>query len=345
MTHDQARLYEQLVESSSGAGRELGRQLRLSQEELHTGLAGLRELGLVVADPLDPSEVTVLPPDLALEVLIRRKEDELHRVRARAAQLGERHRRAADPRHERKLIEIVRGADQIDTRVRLLERQARYRLDVLSTPPYAGRFVPMAEELGVLERGVHSRVIYSRQALEQDGAVETLEQLRAAGEEARIAAQVPMKLLLVDGETALIPLSPDPQGQAAIVVHPGGLLDALSTLFEMLWARSRPYLGAELALRPLGLDKQERQLLALLAGGLKDETVARHLGLSLRTVRRRIAALMEWAGATTRFEAGYLLGSLAPDSRSASGGERPPPTPGEPNSPATTGLPGQRREP
>ncbi|MFI6494765.1 hypothetical protein [Streptomyces sp. NPDC050564] len=54
--------------------------------------------------------------------------------------------------------------------------------------------------------------------------------------------------------------------------------------------------------------RTQRQLLHLLTSGLKDEAAARHLGLSLRTVRRRIAALMDRTGANTRFQAGYLLG-------------------------------------
>jgi hypothetical protein len=41
-----------------------------------------------------------------------------------------------------------------------------------------------------------------------------------------------------------------------------------------------------------------------LTSGLKDEAAARYLGLSLRTVRRRIAALMDRTGANTRFQAG-----------------------------------------
>ena len=49
---------------------------------------------------------------------------------------------------------------------------------------------------------------------------------------------------------------------------------------------------------------QDAHLLALMAAGLKDEVVARQLGLSLRTVRRRIARLMDELGADTRFQAG-----------------------------------------
>ena len=45
-------------------------------------------------------------------------------------------------------------------------------------------------------------------------------------------------------------------------------------------------------------------MLELMAAGLKDEIVARRLGLSTRTLRRRIAGVMRELGADTRFQAG-----------------------------------------
>jgi DNA-binding NarL/FixJ family response regulator len=51
-------------------------------------------------------------------------------------------------------------------------------------------------------------------------------------------------------------------------------------------------------------EEERKRTLELLALGGKDEAVARHLGVSLRTVRRRVADLLEELGATTRFQAG-----------------------------------------
>ncbi|WP_250280907.1 LuxR C-terminal-related transcriptional regulator [Frankia sp. CiP1_Cm_nod2] len=50
----------------------------------------------------------------------------------------------------------------------------------------------------------------------------------------------------------------------------------------------------------------ERLLLRLLSLGAKDEAAARHLGVSVRTVRRMIADLMRRMGARSRFQAGIL---------------------------------------
>jgi DNA-binding NarL/FixJ family response regulator len=52
------------------------------------------------------------------------------------------------------------------------------------------------------------------------------------------------------------------------------------------------------------LDPHDQQIVELLAVGMKDEAILRQLGISERTLRRRIAALLARLGATGRFQAG-----------------------------------------
>jgi DNA-binding NarL/FixJ family response regulator len=73
--------------------------------------------------------------------------------------------------------------------------------------------------------------------------------------------------------------------------------------FEQLWHKATPF-GAGRARDDEGLTSQERVLLVLLSQGMTDEVAARRLGLSLRTVRRMMADLMDRLGAKSRFEAG-----------------------------------------
>jgi DNA-binding NarL/FixJ family response regulator len=55
------------------------------------------------------------------------------------------------------------------------------------------------------------------------------------------------------------------------------------------------------------LPAEVRQAAQLLATGLQDKAVARHEDVTVRTVRRRIALLMDFLGASTRFQAGFLF--------------------------------------
>ena len=86
-----------------------------------------------------------------------------------------------------------------------------------------------------------------------------------------------------------------------LVVRTPALVATLRDLFDVAWHHASP-LPSPVADR--SADARDGALLELLALGAKDETVARRLGVSLRTVRRRTALLMQEMGATTRFQAG-----------------------------------------
>ncbi len=85
-----------------------------------------------------------------------------------------------------------------------------------------------------------------------------------------------------------------------LVVRTPVLVLAMREMFELLWSRAVPVPPAD----GEGVADEPALILALLAAGAKDEAIARHLRLSLRTVRRRVAALMDQLGASTRFQAG-----------------------------------------
>ncbi|WP_345407210.1 hypothetical protein [Nonomuraea salmonea] len=64
----------------------------------------------------------------------------------------------------------------------------------------------------------------------------------AAGEQARISPQVPMKLAIADRACAMLPLSTTESAHAdsAVIVHASMLVDALVALFEVLWRAALP---------------------------------------------------------------------------------------------------------
>jgi DNA-binding NarL/FixJ family response regulator len=91
----------------------------------------------------------------------------------------------------------------------------------------------------------------------------------------------------------------------SVLIRSSGILDALIAYYEAEWARAYPL---PMAKGPAPVDDVDRQVLALLLAGLTDQAVASQLGLSLRSVQRRIAALMEVAGVTTRIQLGWHAG-------------------------------------
>jgi DNA-binding CsgD family transcriptional regulator len=149
-----------------------------------------------------------------------------------------------------------------------------------------------------------------RAALERPGYFDVVRESVAMGEDIRVRESVPLRMLVVDRQLALVPLQPsgDDRGGGALLVHPGGLLDALLGLFDLMWADAVPVLPSEDALEDDGLggvDEVDRHVLALLLHGLTDQAIGGQLGLSLRTVQRRVHQLMARAEVSTRFQLGH----------------------------------------
>jgi DNA-binding CsgD family transcriptional regulator len=124
-----------------------------------------------------------------------------------------------------------------------------------------------------------------------------------SGWELRVLQPMPLRLLIFDGNTAVLPAGGVRPSRFAVIRQPD-VLRALADVFDMTWSRARPIrVEHDPAAR---MDRTRMEILCQLAAGHKDEVVARRLGLSVRTCRRHIAEIMEQLGATSRFQAGLL---------------------------------------
>ncbi len=114
-------------------------------------------------------------------------------------------------------------------------------------------------------------------------------------------------MIISDRQTAIVPIAPADQGREVPWTDKREIVAILSMLFDLAWADAIP-LASSIAQDPdddtQELLETQRQLLKLLAAGATDETVARHMGISLRTARRHMAGLMKQLAATSRFQAG-----------------------------------------
>lgn len=88
----------------------------------------------------------------------------------------------------------------------------------------------------------------------------------------------------------------------AYVLRGRALTAPVVALCEQHWATGAHYTAVD-AGRDVSTERV-RQVVALLARGMKDEAVARRLGVSSRTMRRLVAATMDELGAQSRFQSG-----------------------------------------
>jgi DNA-binding CsgD family transcriptional regulator len=192
-------------------------------------------------------------------------------------------------RAETRIVRLVARSDRMDQVV------IRHAESIIAARPTTTS--PNLERLLVFEQSI----------LEVEGAFDALETMRADGIEVRLTPHLAFSVLAVDRTTAVIDVSHlDPAGGGSLYVQQRQLAGALMDMCVGLFAASTPLPRTPKGLAPGRLHERDGQVISLLAAGASDLTIARQLGISQRTVERRVRAILVELGATTRFQAGVI---------------------------------------
>jgi DNA-binding CsgD family transcriptional regulator len=227
-------------------------------------------------------------------------------------------------------VTVIRDRDRLFQRYQWIQRTARQRVRLMDAPPYFGNpdAVLVRQQLALqterMAAGVEYRSVYTDASLRHPRFAPLSSPIVDRGELARSLPSLPMKLAISDESAAVLSLAPSGGSDGpALVLHPSGLLTALLATFDLLWHTAVPVDGGgeptELA-KPLvdedeqdgeePLDERDRAILMLMSAGATDETIARRLHISRRTVVRRTSALLLRLGAGNRFQAGVQAARL-----------------------------------
>ena len=279
--------------------------LPVAADDAATQLERLRAAGLINRVS-GRGHFTAVDPRVALRALTERTADRLDRVRAdipTMAALFESMGAAAGTDPE---VRVVDEPGLIGMWYVRLEHEVTEEFLTFDRPPYVLASDNPVEPL-VLARGVDWRVVYAAEGLERPGAWDELRHAVTAGERARVAPELPTKIAIADRRIAIVSTSLDLDRPVALVTEAPPLVALLVAHFEATWERSVevPKLDDLSTATPAGSPSPEDlALLAMLGVGAKDDVIARELGMSPRTLRRRSAELFERLGAANRFQAG-----------------------------------------
>ncbi|MCV7575981.1 LuxR family transcriptional regulator [Micrococcus luteus] len=254
--------------------------------------------------------LAALPPHRPLLAEAHRAQFRADALRESAETLrAEFHRR---PGAARDAVEVVVGGPEIVGAGVQIARQARRLVRGFDRGPYFhDGSLPDDAQSRSWTRGVPWRVVYEGRSLQAEPP-ERWEHLGSTpGETGRILPRLPFKLLIADDDAALVGLAGAAGQGEALVVRGSLLVDAFVRLFELQWELALPIAdvarGGDDGADGLGgdvLTEVERRLVAMLSSGMTDEAMARAIGLSHRTVQRRLADLARRVGAEGRFQLG-----------------------------------------
>ncbi|GAB3123667.1 helix-turn-helix transcriptional regulator [Streptomyces calidiresistens] len=289
--------------------------------EARKALEELRLLGPLGDDeririPLDPEivEAELISP---LEMAIAERRRRIVRIHEQLRSLGQLYRSIEQLRYEENSIRVLDDAAEVRREIEL----ARHRCtrERMSLQPGGGRSAELlqqdlAQTRELLRRGVRIRTLYQHTARASLATRAYVKRVCEEGGEIRTAEELTERIIIYDRRIAFVPKERNGrEAPGAAVVTDPTLVAYLCRSFEATWQVAQPFSptdvesGAGTGERQTGTELRE-SILRLMAMGLKDEVIARRLGMATRTCRRYISALMDELGASSRFQAGLMLG-------------------------------------
>ncbi|MFB7667515.1 LuxR C-terminal-related transcriptional regulator [Kitasatospora sp. NPDC056138] len=168
----------------------------------------------------------------------------------------------------------------------------------------------LARDRRLLESGAQVRAVYQQRFAVVPALAEFFRRQTELGVEVRLAPVVPLNMILSDRRFALLPIDPDNHEAGAVLARGSALVRSYLAPYEYCWHTSSTFGHVEQRRGGERLTEQQHAAIRMLAAGMKDEKIARSLGVSLRTLGRVMSEVMQELGTTSRFEAGVRAAKL-----------------------------------
>lgn len=320
---DAERLYRRVLRSAPVSVDELAARLGWSEDAVRSAAVHLIDRGLVSENPdgtLDADDPRAAIGRLVESGLhdVRRRQGNLERTRNAIAHFAVDHAgvRAGVRRPTWEVVpsDLMTGVvlEGIQTSSGVIRSSA---ISAEWSPDGIEQVLDLSRR--TIESGRSMRSLYPMAAIASASSRMWMARFAKVGEEQRLVRE-PLSEFVVFGDDLVLATTDWGSLEADYVkVRDPMLVAAFQRLFDLAWEAGQPPPDAAAD------DGDTRRLLTLLAAGHKDEVIARHLGVSLRTVRRRVALLMDEAGVETRFQLGMAVARRAAGSGGIPGRQRP----------------------
>ena len=304
-------VYHALLSHPDSTPEQIAALVNVSVTEVHELMDTLRKLDLLVPTWTNPGAEHAVHPRVGLTGLAERRRSELNRLlgelreaEASAEVVAEQYNELLTSRSSGD-VEVLKGRANASRRIEELGLKARETFWGLVPTHIDDSLHPIEQspDLPLIERGLKMRTVYLQSMTASRQAMEYAAAMRRLGCEVRATPTLPMRLLILDQEIAIMPMDPENPTAGALIHRSPAVVAVALALFDSYWSRATELFDPD-ERDDTPLTPHEAEVLRLLAGGAKDEQVARLLGISLRTARRITANLSERLDAASRFELG-----------------------------------------
>ncbi|MEV7185429.1 LuxR C-terminal-related transcriptional regulator [Kitasatospora sp. NPDC093102] len=310
-------LYRTARSRGSWAPEDIAEELACSPLEVEQAIDRLKHMNLLVPAPSQPSGYQAVGPSSALSRLIslereltdgwlrertNRQEQILSLLREFPLQSG--------PSPDASIDVLPTGPMVND----FIEEQT-LEAKVLEQAMHPGGVPPveLVDEMihrdrAALHQGVRLEAIYAHHLVEIPYLHAYLAEVSRHGADVRVAPAVPLRMIVIDSNLAILPIDPQNTARGAFAIRSHHVIGALRAVFHFHWAAAAPLVATSEGQQfDELLDPSEKMVIHMMAMGTKDEAIARQLGISTRTLSRKISQILERLGVQTRFQAAVKL--------------------------------------
>lgn len=263
----------------------------------------LRERGLL----REGDHLTAIRPSLVLQGRLLEQRQSLAAAELQLSKLDEIYETSSHRHVIINPVEVIADEAQLVVTFGKIYELAQREIRHLITAPFVFTTGPDSIDRALCGNR-RCRIIAEERVFDDPGIKKELVTSHQKGCEIRMANRLPHKLLIGDRRMALVPYLPGGGQTSALVVQAGTLLDSLVAMFEAEWDRALPLTSPwrDVPETQDRLSKEQVTILRLMVRGVTDATIAKGLGVSERTVTRRIETLQKRAGVRNRFQLGWF---------------------------------------
>lgn len=310
----------------------------------------LTALRLLHPAPEDPGTLIPVNPDAAAadltapaEMHIRELKQSLTEVRTRMQTLAPTYQQARRRRSRTEPVDVISDPGTLQAVHAQWAEQCTEVLAAHPGGPQPPHLIDAARPttLDQLRRDARVKHLYQHTMRNDLATASYANTITAAGAQVRTTDRLIDRMTIYDRELAVIPeQNAASAAPGAAVIREPTVVAFLCKVYDHLWDDATAYTPATPSTSPADDpgDQLKQAIIKFLAQGHKDETIARQLGMSVRTCRRHISQLMRETHSTSRFQAGHTI-ALA-GRGSARPGQGPTDGPGPAGGPSPTGGPG-----
>ena len=297
----------------------VGPEVGAEPVQVEQAVARLADLGLLLPAPAAPSGYVCARPEEALTRLLTSEEQILAEGRRRLVDTRDRVRTLmrsfpmeGQPDGGAHIELLPSGAEVnafIEERVGGIQRR-QLVMHPGGAPPQELIDEMIMRDIEVISRGVQIKALYPRHIASIGYVRDYLAEAVHQGADVRLASYLPIRMILLDENLAVLPIDPEDTSKGAFAIRSAEVVRSLEAIFDFHWhgaSMAGQVLDETARAGLLSLTAQELAIVRMLAMGAKDDAIARQLSVSPRTLSRTIATLQNRLGVQSRFQAAVHL--------------------------------------